>query len=313
MNKRISTEAVSIGFIGQGWVGRHIADDFVSRGFQVVRYSREAPYNSQENKKKISECEVVFVAVPTPTTKKGFSDKIVREVLSIVGKGKIAVIKSSILPGMTDAIQKDFPDICIFHAPEFLTEANAAHDAAHPSRNIIGIPDIADLDKKKIYKKKADFLSSLMPKSPRSFIMSAKEAELVKYLSNCFLALKVIYSNIGFDLAEALSCDYSIIAEALGADERIGGAHLKVKSGNGRGAGGHCFIKDLAAFCALLEKTLGKSYATDFFRAAENKNIELLATTGKDSELLKGVYGEKKIEKICKKNFRLVYTYGKST
>src|SRR3989344_1010302 len=127
-----------VGFIGQGWGGKSYADDFENRGFDVVRYSMEKPYAA--NKNKIKDCDIVFVAVPTPTTSAGFDDSIVRSVIKLVGKNKIAVIKSTVLPGTTDSVQKENPEILVMHSPEFLDEVSAAHDAAHPKRNIIGIP-----------------------------------------------------------------------------------------------------------------------------------------------------------------------------
>src|SRR3989338_6825777 len=84
-----------IGFIGQGWIGKNYANDFEKRGLKTVRYALEVPY--AQNKEKIKECGIVFVAVPTPTTPKGFDASIVESALGLVGKGKIAVLKSTIL------------------------------------------------------------------------------------------------------------------------------------------------------------------------------------------------------------------------
>ena len=82
---------IKIGFIGQGWIGRHYADEFESRLYSTVRYSLEEPYIA--NKDLIKNCEVVFIAVPTPTTEEGFDESIVRDALTLVGEGKTAVIK----------------------------------------------------------------------------------------------------------------------------------------------------------------------------------------------------------------------------
>ena len=98
-----------IGFIGQGWIGKNYADDFEKRGYETVRYSLEKPY--VDNKEKIKDCDLVFIAVPTPTTPTGFDDSILRQTVKLVGKGKIAVIKSTVLPGTTESIQRENPDI----------------------------------------------------------------------------------------------------------------------------------------------------------------------------------------------------------
>ena len=83
-----------IGFVGQGWLGKHYADLFEVMGYNIVRYAKEEPYIA--NKEKIAECDIVFICVPTPSTKDGFDDSIVHEAVKLVGKGKIAVIKSTV-------------------------------------------------------------------------------------------------------------------------------------------------------------------------------------------------------------------------
>jgi hypothetical protein len=68
----------------------------------------------------------------------------------------------------------------------------------------------------------------------------------------------------------------------------------------GRGAGGPCFIKDFAAFAKLYRDTIGKKEGVAFLKAAEKKNIILLAGSNKDMHLLEGVYG-KSVHKYAKK------------
>ena len=109
-----------IGFIGQGWIGRNYADCIESRGFDVIRYSLEAPYIG--NRQRIKDCRIVFVAVPTPTTPSGFDFSLVVAALENIGSGSIAVVKSTILPGTTEKLQRLFPDILVMHSPEFLGE-----------------------------------------------------------------------------------------------------------------------------------------------------------------------------------------------
>ena len=100
---------MKIGFIGQGFIGSAYADDFEERGFDTVRYAKEEPYD--QNQQKIAGCDIVFIAVPTPTTPDGFSFSVVRNVLPLVGEGKTAVIKSTVLPGTTDILQREFPQL----------------------------------------------------------------------------------------------------------------------------------------------------------------------------------------------------------
>ncbi len=281
----MANSKLKIGFIGQGWIGKNYADDFENRGFDVTRYSLEEPY--VRNKEKIKDCDIVFIAVPTPTIKNVFNDSYVKDALKNIGKGKTAVIKSTILPGTTEKFQKENPEIFVMHSPEFLVEATAAYDAAHPSRNIIGIP----VDNEE-YRKKAEEVMDVLPESPFKLICPAKEAELIKYGSNVFLYTKVVYANLLHDLAEELGCDWKNIRDMIAADARIGKSHMEPIHQSGRGAGGHCFIKDYEAFFNLYKEIVGDELGEKFFESLRNKNLDLLKKSNKDLELLEEVYGE---------------------
>ncbi len=274
-----------IGFIGQGWIGKNYADDFEKRGYDVVRYGLEEPYVA--NKDKIRDCDIVFIAVPTPSTPKGFDDSILREAVSLVGDGKIAVIKSTLLPGRTESIQKQYPQKFVVHSPEFLTEATAAYDASHPNRNIVGIP----VDNEE-YKRKAQEVINVLPKAPFEQICSSREAELIKYGGNNWFYFKVIFANLLYDLAQKLGADYEKVKEGMINDPRIGETHLDPIHKSGRGAGGHCFIKDFSAFTEIYEKEVGDELGLKLLNAMRDKNIDLLVKSNKDLDLLRGVYGE---------------------
>ncbi len=284
---------MKIGFIGQGWIGRHFADDFENRGYEVVRYSLEAPYDV--NKDKISECDIVLIAVPTPTTPEGFDVSIVRSVLSLIGKGKIAVIKSTIPPGTTEMLQNEFSNIYVFHSPEFLVEKTAAHDAAHPNRNIIGIPRHSEE-----FFERARLVLSVLPTAPYQSIMNARDAEFVKYAGNCFLFTKVLYMNLLYDLVAQMGGDWAHIKDALIHDPRIGTSHTEPVFDNGRGAGGHCLIKDFEAFRNMYDVYMQDATGSDLMKTMVYKNIQLLVDTNKDIDLLSGVYGNLNKHRVWK-------------
>lgn len=271
-------------------MGKAHADDFEQRGFEVVRYAKEEPYSG--NREAIAACDIVFIAVPTPTTPEGFDLSIVESVIPLARPSATVVIKSTLLPGSTERLRLAFPDRYLMHAPEFLREANAAHDAAHPERLIIGIPE--DTEE---YRKRAEAVLALLPEAPFVRIVPARAAELVKYAGNTFLYMKVVYANMLFDLSEALAIPYEDLATILGADARIGGSHLAVlhASGHsdklGRGAGGHCFIKDFEAFRRLYVDVAHDPKGATVLDAFVAKNNELLLESGKDLDLLEQVYG----------------------
>lgn len=280
-----------IGYVGQGFIGKNYADDLERRGYEVIRYALEEPYRA--NKERIKDCDIVFVAVPTPTTPEGFDYSIVRSALGLIGDGKVAVVKSTVLPGTTVELQESYPRIHVFHSPEFLREATAAYDAAHPDRTIIGIP--RDTEENRAL---ARNVIGVLPPAPFEMVCTSLEAELIKYAGNNWLFLKVVYVNLLYDLAQKLGAKYDVVRDGLAADPRIGRSHLDPvhQSGHsstpGRGAGGHCFIKDFEAFRRMYEAEVGDVQGNKVLSALAAKNIQLLTESGKDIDLLTGVYGD---------------------
>lgn len=275
---------MTIGFIGQGFIGKNYADDFEHRGFSVLRYALEEPY--KENKEKIKDCDIVFIAVPTPTTPDGFDASLIMSLLPLVGPGKIAVIKSTVLPGTTKRLQEANPQITVLVSPEFLSEATAAHDAAHPPQNIVGLPVQSGA-----HKEAAKQLHSILPEAPHSLTCTSDEAELFKYAHNLNGYFQIILSNLLYDVARKIGADWAPIQAAIEADPLISGRYAKPVHKTGRGAGGNCFIKDFAAFRQLYESKLQDEEGNAVLRALEQKNASLLTASGKDLDLLRGVYG----------------------
>jgi glycosyltransferase involved in cell wall biosynthesis/3-hydroxyisobutyrate dehydrogenase-like beta-hydroxyacid dehydrogenase len=282
----------TIGFIGQGFIGKNYANDFEARGYKVVRYALEEPYI--QNKELIPTCDIVFVAVPTPTTPQGFDDSIVRKAVALVGEGKTAVIKSTVLPGTTADIQKEFPQKTVLHSPEFLAEATAAFDAAHPTRNIVGVSEGSPEQRTR-----AKEVMEVLPPAPFELICTTTESELIKYINNTMLTMRVVFVNLVYDLAQSLGVDYEVVRDAVAADPRIGRSHLDPvhRSGHGgaipgRGAGGHCFIKDFEALRRMYDARVDDKAGSALLQAIVEKNLDLLLRSHKDLDLLKSVYGE---------------------
>jgi UDPglucose 6-dehydrogenase len=275
---------MKIGFIGQGFIGKSYADDFDNRGYEVVRYALEEPY--VQNKDSIKLCDIVFIAVPTPSTPRGFDSSILENVIALTGDQKIVVIKSTASPGLTEKIQNLYPEKIVLFSPEFLREVTAAHDAANPVRNVIGLPVESE-----IHRKAAEEVMSVLPRAPYEKITNALAAEFLKYTSNTLPYVKIIFLNIMYDLVQAKGGNWDDLKELLANDPYIAPTHLDPVHKTGRGAGGHCLIKDFAALREFYEEICDDSVGVDFLRAAEMKNIELLKVSQKDIDLLEGVYG----------------------
>lgn len=284
-----------IGFVGQGFVGGNYADDFEKRGHSVVRYSLEPKYIN--NKEAIAACDIVFVCVPTPTTPKGFDMSIVEAGIRLVGEGKIAVVKSTLMPGTTKALQKKCPKQIVLCSPEFLSVATAAYDAAHPFSNIIGMSkyDAA-------HRAAAKDVQGVLAEAPFSIVCDSTEAEIMKYAHNANGYFQVILANILYDLAKAEKADWGAIQKAIEADPYISSRYSRPVHQSGRGAGGACFIKDFAALRGLYGKRVPKDkkgFAA--LKALEAKNVQLLLDSKKDLGLLKGVYGASVVKRAPKK------------
>ena len=280
-----------MGFIGQGYVGKNYADYFESKGFKTVRYSLEKPYI--KNKNLVSLCDVVFIGVPTPTTPRGFDDGVVRKAVKLVGDGKIAVIKSTILPGKTISIQKENPKKVVLYSPEFLSERTARYDVENPFVNVVGI------SKNSLTQRKAaKLVLSMVPKAKRDIVSTSTEAEIFKYCHNGSAYTQIVFFNMMYELAKTLKADWSVIQNAIKADTLIAQRYSNpFDKKEGRGAGGHCFIKDFAALRELFSKKGADKKGLELLKKMEEKNIELLTSTGKDLALVEGVYGKKVLKK----------------
>lgn len=281
----MSQKKIKIGFIGQGWIGKNYANDFEERGFAVVRYSLEPEYVG--NKAKIKTCDIVFIAVPTPTTPEGHDTSIVWSAMRLVGEGKIAVIKSTISPGTTRAIQDKFKKIIVLHSPEFLSQLTAREETRNPARNIVGVPY-----KTKNFLKKADLVLSVLPKAPYSKICLSLESELIKYGKNILGFFRIIFTNLLHDLSVNFGADWNEIREAMSADPHNGHMYLNPLHKTGRGAGGACFIKDFAAFVEMYKEAVGDKHGVKVLESLEKKNLHLLVSTKKDLDIVHQVYGK---------------------
>jgi UDPglucose 6-dehydrogenase len=278
---------MKIGCIGQGWVGKNIADNFERRNYVVVRYALDPEYVL--NRKHINEADVVFIAVPTPTTPDGFDYSIVEEMVSLVGDGKIAIIKSTLLPGTLKKIQDTYPNKVVLFSPEFLCESTAMYDVSNPMFNIIGLAyDSAG------HRSAAEEVMRILPRSKHNFIVRGEAAELFKYAHNINGFMRVVFSNLLHDVADKIGADWADVKLIMDNDPMMSPYYNSPVHKGGRGAGGSCFIKDMAAFSRLYaELNTDDILGIDVLRALERKNLELLALTGKSQDLVEGVYGKK--------------------
>lgn len=261
-----------IGVIGLGFVGAPLAK-FLSRKNEVITYSLD----KTREKDKIKDCEIVFICVPTPTTEKGQDLSAVREALSLCRK--TVVIKSTVLPNTCKTLQKEFPRLKILHSPEFLREKSAEVDTLFPLRNIVGGEEEEALK-----------VLALLPKAKTNAIVSCETAELIKYFNNFLLTSKVICANIMYEVAQETGADYETAKDLVGLDSRISPSHLDIVDQGGRGAGGHCFPKDLEALRQFYENTVRDKDGSNLLKALAQKNNALLIHSKKDIDIITKIY-----------------------
>jgi UDPglucose 6-dehydrogenase len=236
-----------IGIIGQGFVGNAIYQKFKNY-YNVLTYDLDETKSNSSETDLIEKSEVIFVCLPTPMNQDGSCNiDIVEGVIKKINdtsKNKIVVIKSTITPGTTDGLNSKYENITIAFNPEFLTERNAIDDYENQNRIILGGPRTATTKLKQVF-------SKVFPKA-EIIKTDSTHAEMVKYLINTFLSVKVSFANEIYQLCEKLNIDYDKVVEYAIHDERLGNSHWSVPGHDGDyGFGGHCFPKDLSALISL--------------------------------------------------------------
>jgi UDPglucose 6-dehydrogenase len=211
-------------------------------------------------KTAVEECEVLFIAVGTPPAEDGSADlqyveAVAREIAQHMNGYKVIVDKSTVPVGTAQRVkgwvQEELAkrgvsyDFDVVSNPEFLREGSAVHDFTHPDRVVLGAESEKALEKmKNVY--------SVLFLNETPFIETNIEtAEMIKYASNAFLAMKITFMNEVANLCEKVGAEVQDVAKAMGRDGRISPKFLHP----GPGYGGSCFPKDTLALAEI-----GKQY-----------------------------------------------------
>jgi UDPglucose 6-dehydrogenase len=250
----------TVGIVGKGFVGGAMYENFKDVFNTLVWDTDESKRNVATFREFVENSDIIFVCVPTPSREDGACDtSIVGSVIDDIAqidRRKYVVIKSTVTPGTTSRYAEDFKMTIGFN-PEFLTEANAYNDFRRQPLIVIGADDqgLAAVLTQLYYEfnTKVDNVAHVIQRT-------TKEAELFKYLANCFLATKVTFANEFKSLCDKIDVDYNRISELAVLDKRLGPTHWRVPGPDGKlGFGGSCFPKDTAAllnFCEENQTTL---------------------------------------------------------
>lgn len=203
-------------------------------------------------KTAIERNDLIFICVGTPKNKDGTADlSAVYSVAKMIGtymnKYKVVINKSTVPVGTAGKVkiiietENGKIPFDVVSNPEFLREGSAVHDAFHPDRVVIGSSS----------KKALEMMRQLYAAENSPYIETTPNAaELIKYASNSFLAMKISFINQLARLCDSIEVDIDEISKGIGLDHRIGPHFLKA----GIGYGGSCFPKDVSALITIAKE-----------------------------------------------------------
>ena len=202
-------------------------------------------------KKAYKDADVIFIGVGTPeridgTANLDYVNEVARQISESIDKDTVVVIKSTVPIGTNDRIEeylngniKNGIKVRVASNPEFLAEGTAVKDTLYASRIVVGTEDkIAEKVLKELY-----LPLTKKPYNVPLLSMDRRSAEMVKYASNDFLALKISYINEIANFCESVGANIKNVTLGMGYDPRIGNKFLN----SGIGYGGSCFPKDTKA------------------------------------------------------------------
>jgi UDPglucose 6-dehydrogenase len=300
-----SRERATVGILGAGYMGLATGVAFAGRGLRVYAYDvnpevratlrrGRSPYREEGLGELVREttrrgqlvvvdrveelaarASTIFICLPTPSRRSGGIDlRPLRRGVAELGRAlrpvagyRVAVVKSTVVPGTTERVLEPLlrrrsgrtsRDLGVVSNPEFLAEGRMVRDALRPSRIVLGARD------RRAIRQVASLYRGF---GAPAFELAPSDAELVKYASNAFLALKVSFANEVGRLAERLGGNIDEVMAATGADPRIGSEFLRA----GPGFGGSCFRKDLRAIVER-SRALGERFRSGETALAINED-----------------------------------------
>ena len=235
-------------------------------------------------KEAYKDADAIFIGVGTPEQPDGSANlsyvaTVSRQIAESIEKDCLVVVKSTVPVGTNDKVEQFIKDslvndvkVEVASNPEFLAQGHAVRDTLQAKRIVIGTSS----------KKAEDFLKKIYEPFKLPIVsVSRRSAEMIKYASNDFLALKISYMNDIANLCELVGANIEDVAEGMSYDPRIGSSFLHA----GIGYGGSCFPKDTKALSYLAKKNgytlktvqaavdVNKAQKTKLFRKASDRLI----------------------------------------
>jgi UDPglucose 6-dehydrogenase len=217
----------------------------------------------------VKGAEIIFIAVGTPAKEDGEADlsqiiMVAEDLVKVMDSYHLIAIKSTVPVGTFEMVtniltaqgKKKGQDYDLVSNPEFLREGKAVYDFFHPDRVVVGGDSPQATEK---------VASLFAPLGSPVIETSIRNAQMIKYASNVYLATRVSFINEIAHVCEHVGADVVEVARGMGYDQRIGNSYMSA----GIGFGGPCLIKDLKALIKMAEN---HGYEASFLREVHEKN-----------------------------------------
>ena len=239
----------------------------------LVRCSREHRLTfTTDPAEAVRSSDIIFICVGVPQLETGDADpsaieSVARLIATASPSAKLVVVRSGVPVETGQKIrhllavynQGDGRNFRVAANPQFFREGAAAEDFLHPDRILVGVSEPeTEQQLREVYQPILDrrfacpvHATDCPPFAPPKFMVtSVQSAELIKHVSNSFLAMKISYANMVGDLCEQIGGDVQQVTRALGLDRRIGPRFLNA----GLGFGGPRLPRDIRALCRLADR-----------------------------------------------------------
>lgn len=259
-------------------------DELLRKNYEAGRLKFTTEY-----KDAYKDADVIFIGVGTPEKEDGSANlsyvySVAKQVAESIEKDCLIVVKSTVPIGTNDQVEqyirqnlKNNINVEVASNPEFLAQGTAVYDTLKASRIVIGVES----------KSAETILRSVYERFNQPIVVTnRRSAEMIKYASNDFLALKISFINEIANLCEVVGANIEDVSKGMSFDDRIGKSFLKA----GIGYGGSCFPKDTKALHWLAENN---GYELKTVKATieinENQKFRLIKKAKKRFETFQGL------------------------
>lgn len=237
---------MKLGIVGFGFVGNAVYHSYKDKVDCIIKDEQKGYPCSYDD---LKQCDAIFICVPSPELANGECDaSILQSVIENLFDYSGVIISKVTAP--PDVYSK-FNNNNLFYVPEFLTARNSVQDYLNTKTLIIG--------GNKDHEIVEQIIKLGLPNIEQIRYVTLKEASVIKYTTNTFLSVKVVFMNEIKQLCDKIGVDYNNVKQTISLDPRIGSTHLEVPGYDGLfGYGGACFPKDMYAFLKFSENNISE-------------------------------------------------------